>query len=352
MMKINVVLLPLALLYDLATRIRNYLYLHNVLKVFHPPVKTIAIGNLSMGGSGKTPVAEYLIRLLSEEFGNIAYLSRGYKRKSKGFVIAGDEINYRNIGDEAFQVYRKFPNATIMVSNNRKEAIEYFSEKTENQGFIILDDALQHRQVRCGLNILLTSYHRPYFQDFIFPAGSLRESKKYASLPDIILITKCPPSLSQKQQDDFLSKIRPLPHQSVFFTFLRYQPLYPAFSHENIDLQSLRNFHIITFTGIADTRPLEEYLNSVCKKVIPVKFQDHKEFCKKNIQRVAETFEHCQAEKKIIVTTEKDFSRIKGLETEKYLENLPLFILPVETAFYGNTGNLFKQKILDYVGKN
>jgi len=345
-------LFPFSLLYDMATRIRNYLYLSGLLKVYTPQNKTIVVGNLSMGGSGKTPVSEYLLRLLIDNQISIAYLSRGYKRKSKGFYQAKDEVNYLNTGDEAFQIHRNFPLVPVLLAEKRVTAIQTFQQENNFEGVFILDDAYQHRQIKCGFSILLTSFHKPYFNDFLLPAGNLRESGYFASEADIIIVTKCPETLSSFQKEDLLAKLKVRTEQQVFFSWLNYGKPLHAFTSKKLDTDLLKEASIVVFTGIADPQPLYNYLKLNCKNVKSLWFSDHQDFSDKHLKRIIDVYHAITDKEKYIFTTEKDFARIINLQTEKLLENLPLYILPVEIKFFDNQQDVFNQIILDYVGKN
>lgn len=348
----KILLFPFSLIFDLLTRIRNCLYLKKILPVYYPENKTIVVGNLCMGGSGKTPVSEFLLSLFQNKQIEVTYLSRGYKRKTRGFKIAKDEKDHTAIGDEAYQIYSKFKDISVLISEKRKIAIQKFTAQSGFKGVFLLDDAFQHRSVRCGMYILLTSYHKPYFKDLIFPAGSLRESMSFASLADVIIITKCPEELNATEIIDFLAKLKPMPHQKVFFTSFQYLQPYHAFSKKTTDIHIFKDSHLVLFAGIADPHYLIVFLRKYCTSLKVFRYKDHHVFSKKNIQDIIQAFNQIDEENKIILTTEKDFFRLKNTDNEKLFENLPLYILPVKIKFLENRQVEFEKIILDYVGKD
>jgi len=325
------------------------LYSKDFFKIYYPENKTIAVGNLNTGGSGKTPLSEYLLQLLIDNNIEVSYVSRGYKRKTKGYYQASDEPNYLNIGDEAFQIHKKFPAVDVLLSENRKTALEQYGKNSKFKGVFVFDDAFQHRQLKCGLYILLTPCHKPYFNDYVLPAGNLRESKFNASRADIIIVTKCPEILDNDIKSKIAGKLKLQNNQIVLFTFIKYGKLYHAFNKHSLNMDVLTDSHIILFSGIADPGPITHFLKHKCKSLITIHYKDHKQFYSMNILRVTKAFNALETDKKFIITTEKDFSRIMNLKTEKLLENLPVYILPVKMEFHDNMQRVFNQKILDYV---
>lgn len=353
--RIYYALLPFAFLYGIGVRIRNKLFDLGILKSRSFPVPVICIGNLSVGGTGKTPHTEYLIRLLNEKF-KIAVLSRGYKRTSKGFVLYQDRTTMADIGDEPFQMARKFPNIYVAVDRNRCHGIEQLMNisATSDAEVIILDDAYQHRYVTPGLSILLTDYNRLIFRDKLLPAGRLREPVKEKKRADIIIVTKCPDSLSKEEAKALQNRIAPLSNQKLYFTKFVYEELQPFVSGKpRLRIESLKTDEsIIVVTGIASPAPLIRKLSAYTPYVYPVTFGDHHAFSATDIARIQQAFDRCKTDKRMIVTTEKDAARLTNHPnlTETLKNNL--YILPIKVEFLDEDKQLFNNQIIEYVRKN
>jgi len=330
------ILFPFAILYGFITSFRNFLFDKGVLKSYSFDLPIIAVGNLSVGGTGKTPQIEYLIRLLSPT-NKIATLSRGYKRKSEGFILADATSNAEILGDEPFQFYQKFPNILVAVDSNRKNGIEQLM-KISKPDIILLDDAFQHRKVKAGFYILLTAYNDLYADDFILPTGNLRESRSGAERADIVVVTKCPENLSEKEKNVIERKLQLDSLQKLFFTSIAYDEF--IFSEEKQLLVSeIKNSEKLLLAGIAKPEPFFDYLRN--EKDTILTYPDHHHFSDKDILEIKE-----KAKGKIIITTEKDFVRLRG--------NLPkeqLFYLPIKSEFLQNQ-EVFDQTILSYVENN
>ncbi len=327
-------LYPISLLYGLITSLRNYLYENGIFESNQFDTPTIIVGNLSVGGTGKTPQIEYLIRLLKDNF-KVAVLSRGYKRKSEGFIIADNTVNAEIIGDEPFQYFKKFDTIIVSVDADRSNGIEQLEHLKKSPGVILLDDAFQHRKVKGGLNILLTSYSNLYVNDFMLPTGNLRENKKGAKRAEIIIVTKCPPDLSEKEQKKIIKKLRPTIYQKVFFTYIEYDSILKG--DDSIHINELKNKEVILLTGIANSAPLVEYLQSKGIILKHLEYGDHHNFTDKNLQEI----KALRSNNKIVLTTEKDYVRIFDK-----LNNL--YYLPIETKFI-NRKNDFDNIIKKYV---
>lgn len=331
------ILFPFAILYGLITAIRNFLFDKGILKSYSFDLPIIAVGNLSVGGTGKTPQIEYLIRLLSNDY-KIATLSRGYKRKSEGFVLADANVNSEILGDEPFQFFQKFPNIQVAVDANRKNGIEQLLSKKTKPEVILLDDAYQHRKVKAGFYILLTAYNDLYANDFILPTGNLRESRGGAQRADIVVVTKCPPNLSDKERNDIERKLQLEPLQKIFFTSIAYDEF--IFSEEiQISVSEIKNSEKLLLAGIAKPKPFFDYLKN--ENDVVLTYPDHHHFSEKDIAEIKE-----KSKGKIIITTEKDFVRLKG--------NLPkeqLFYLPIKSEFLQNQ-EVFDKTIFNYVENN
>lgn len=304
---IRKIVYPFSLLYGLVTSIRNYLYNTNILKANQFKTPTIVVGNLSVGGTGKTPQIEYLIRLLQNNY-KIAVLSRGYKRKSKGFIIADENVTAEIIGDEPFQYYQKFPAIIVSVDADRTNGIQHLEALENPPDIILLDDAFQHRRVKGGYNILLTSYQNLYVDDVMLPTGNLRENKSGAKRAQIIIVTKCPNNLSEGEQIEITKKLNPTLTQQVFFTTIEYDNELKGVS--NINLSELENSEIVLVTGIANPTPLTEYLASKKIKFKHLKYPDHYHFKQKDLAEIKSAFNLLQSNNKIVLTTEKDYVRI------------------------------------------
>ena len=330
------ILYPFAVLYGFITSFRNFLFDKGILKSHSFDLPIIAVGNLSVGGTGKTPQIEYLIRLLSPT-NKIATLSRGYKRKSEGFILADASSNAEILGDEPFQFYQKFPNILVAVDANRKNGIEQLIQISQPD-IILLDDAFQHRKVKAGFYILLTAYNDLYANDFILPTGNLRESRSGAERANIVVVTKCPPNLSDKEKNDIERKLQLESLQKLFFTSIAYDEF--IFSEESqISVSEIKNSEKLLLAGIAKPEPSFDYLKN--EKDVVLTYPDHHHFSEKDISEIIE-----KSKGKIIITTEKDFVRLKG--------NLPkeqLFYLPIKSEFLQNQ-KVFDKTILNYVENN
>lgn len=328
-------LFPFAILYGMITSIRNFFFDKGILKSYSFDLPIIAVGNLSVGGTGKTPQIEYLIRLLSDKY-KIATLSRGYKRQSKGFILAEAGTNAATIGDEPFQFFQKFPSIQVAVDADRKNGIEQLLSQTEKPEIILLDDAFQHRKVKAGFYILLTSYGDLYSDDWMLPTGNLRESRNGADRANVIIVTKCPFNLSFEEQDDIRKRLKLSKSQELYFTFIAYDDCIYG-ENRKIKVEEIQYAAKVLVAGIAKPEPFFAYLqdtNDFC-----LSFPDHHNFTDKDILEIKNL-----AQNNIIITTEKDYVRLKGS-----LPNEQLFYLPIQSCFISGSEN-FNKTILDYVG--
>jgi len=329
------ILFPFAILYGLITSIRNFLFDKGILKSYSFDLPVIAVGNLSVGGTGKTPQIEYLIRLLSDTY-KIATLSRGYKRQSKGFILAQANLNAKLLGDEPFQFFQKFPSIQVAVDADRKNGIEHLLSLSEKPEVILLDDAFQHRKVKAGFYILLTSYGDLYSDDCMLPTGNLRESRDGAKRADIIIVTKCPPALSPEKQNAIKNKLNLAENQELYFTFIAYDTfIYGENRKKNVS--EIRTASKVLVAGIAKPKPFFSYLQDstdVC-----LSFPDHHHFTDKDILEIKNS-----AQNNIIITTEKDYVRLKGS-----LPSEQLFYLPIQSSFLSGSDD-FDKTIMKYVG--
>ncbi|MDZ7614993.1 MAG: tetraacyldisaccharide 4'-kinase [Flavobacteriaceae bacterium] len=337
------ILYPFSLVYDEITKARNKAYDKNILPSYTFEVPVIGVGNLSVGGTGKTPMIEYLIRLLYKDY-RTAVLSRGYKRKSKGFILADEGSTFETLGDEPIQFYRKFRNITVAVDADRVNGIKQLLNQKPAPEVILLDDVLQHRKVNPGFTILLTSYDKLYTEDSVLPSGDLRENINGAKRSQIIVVTKCPDKLSENEQFEISKKLKPEPNQTIFFTSIAYNDKIRSASGE-IELSDLKKYQVLLLTGIAKTKPLTDFLSQKEIEFTHISFPDHHNFSSRDIQSVRQQFDKIQSEKKILLTTEKDYVRLSPLLTEN------VYFLPIETYFITNEKD-FNKLILDYVRKN
>ena len=351
--KINEWMLPLSWLYGLGVRLRNQLFEIGLLKSRSFDIPVISVGNITVGGSGKTPHVEYLIRLLKDH-AKVAVLSRGYKRKSRGYVLAGEKTTMSDIGDEPFQMKTKFPDIYVAVDKNRCHGIDTLtgSKETKDTDVILLDDAFQHRYVKPGINILLVDYHRLIIYDKLLPAGRLREPQNGKSRADIVIITKCPKDLKPMEYRVIIKAMNLYPYQQLYFTTLEYDNLRPMFCGEERPLKSIsKKENILLLTGIASPKQMIYDLKECSPNITPMTFPDHHQFTKKDIERINDAFAAMQSPK-IIITTEKDNARLFGMEGLSDEVRHNIYILPVKIKFMPGQEKEFNNKIIGYVQKN
>ena len=326
-------LFPFAILYGFITSLRNYLYDKGILKSYSFDIPVIAVGNLSVGGTGKTPQIEYLIRLLSPNY-KVATLSRGYKRKSEGFILADAASTPEILGDEPFQYFKKFPDIKVAVDAVRKNGIEQLLNQKSRPEIILLDDAFQHRKVKAGFYILLTAYEDLFCEDFILPTGNLRESRNGAKRANLIIVTKCPLDITELEQQNIKNKLAvDLP---IYFSIIDYDDKVYN-DAESLAVSDLKLTPKMLLAGIAKPKPFFDYLQTDKDEVMI--FSDHHHFSESDILNIKS-----QAIDKIIVTTEKDFVRLDAKILRKQL-----FYLPIKSKFLSNQQS-FDAIILNYVG--
>lgn len=331
---LRILLFPFAVLYGLITSIRNFLFDKEILKATSFPVPVIAVGNLSVGGTGKTPQIEYLIRLLSENY-KVATLSRGYKRKSKGFVLADKNSNAEILGDEPYQYFQKFPQIQVAVDADRTNGIQQLLKSENPPQVILLDDAFQHRKVKADLYILLTTFNDLYCDDFVLPTGNLRESRSGANRAKIVIVTKCPETLSIEEQAKIQARLNVTPDQKLFFTTIRYDHLVYSKCKE-ISIFDIHKRNKVLLAGIAKPEPFFHFLKNTQDLILT--FPDHHQFSESEIDAIKS-----KANQKIIITTEKDYVRIKDEFSPEQL-----YYLPIQTAFLDNK-ELFAQLIKEFI---
>ena len=351
LIKIHKELLPLSWLYGLGVKARNLMFDIGLLKSRSFKIPIIAVGNITVGGTGKTPHVEYLIEMLRSTF-HIAVLSRGYKRKSKGFVKADAGTAVQDIGDEPYQMQQKFKDITVAVDKNRCHGIDRLVNDDSKLDVILLDDAFQHRYVKPGINILLVDYHRLIIYDKLLPAGRLREPLSGKNRADIVIVTKCPKDMKPMEYRVINKAMDLYPYQQLFFTTIGYGSLKAAFkTGEQKRLDELKGVNVLLLTGIASPEQMVHDMSPLCKSIQPMVFADHYQYKAKDAQLINKTFDS-MPEPKLIVTTEKDTTRLTadiGL-SEKVKEHI--YSLPINISFMLEQENNFNNQIIDYVHKN
>ena len=361
MKNIRYLLLPLSILYRWVTWFYHQLYNKGILHSRRFRIPVISVGNLTTGGTGKTPHVEYLVRLLlrSEEgfFDRVATLSRGYGRATTGFILADEKSTAIEIGDEPRQMKQKFENIFVAVDENRVHGIDQLLTMVPGLNVVLLDDAFQHRRVKPGLSILLRDFQGVSRKHLMLPAGDLREPLSGAKRADIIIVTNSPKMLSPHERRRIKDILRPTEDQALLFSYVAYDDLIPALgSHEHIMANKTfyfeREYAILLITGIADPLPLKEYYGQNIGELIHMRFSDHHEFTMVDIQRIQKKFDNIANESKIILTTEKDAMRLAIPGVAKAFENLPIFYLPIKIRFQDDDGEKFNKQIIDYVTKN
>jgi len=345
-------LLPFAWLYGIGIIVRNILFDWKIISSKGFAVPVIGIGNLSAGGTGKTPMAEYILKLLLENEYRPALLSRGYGRQSSGFIEVLKDSGANLAGDESYQVKRKFPEVFVAVCEDRVQGIETILSNKPETDVIVLDDSFQHRYVRPGFNILLTDYTRPFYSDLLLPAGMLREPVSGRKRANVIIVTKCPENIDGQLREKIKGKLGATPIQDVYFTSIAYQPLQNVNSENSLQLNGIKGHKILLFTGIANPAPIEQFLQNRGADFKLMKYPDHHNFSTVEVKKIISAWENIPGDDKILVTTEKDWRRIEGTEPSGLFFGLPLYFLPV--AVQWNPGEMLKfdETVLKYVGSH
>ncbi|MEE4000493.1 tetraacyldisaccharide 4'-kinase [Tenacibaculum sp. FZY0031] len=303
-------LFPFAVLYDVITRVRNWFFTIGILKSTSFEIPVIAVGNLSVGGTGKSPQIEYLIRLLNDKY-RMAVLSRGYKRKTEGFQLVNDTHTAEDVGDEPLQFYKKFKKViTVAVDADRTNGIQQLLQQNNPPEVVLLDDAYQHRKVTASSYILLTKYNDLFVDDFVLPTGNLRESRRGAKRATMIVVTKCPENLSKSTQEKIVRKLNPKSYQKVFFTTIAYDESLKGTNELTID--DLQDKEALLITGIANPTPLLNFLKEKKVSFKHLNFPDHHNFTQQDILKIEKAFNELPSEQKIMLTTEKDYMRLEG----------------------------------------
>ncbi len=341
----RVLLLPIAVIYGIIIFIRNRLFDNNYFKSAEFNFPLICVGNLAVGGTGKSPMVEYLITLLKPRF-KVGTLSRGYKRRTKGYALANTSTTALEIGDEPMQFHSKFPDIAVASCEERIVGIPHLLQDTPNLQVIILDDAFQHRTVRAGLNILLTEYNNLYSHDFFLPTGDLRDEWASAKRAQIIIVTKCPYDLSAEMKQKAIRSLNPGAVQKIFFTTIEYGTPYHIFNHDDEWLITPRD-EVLLVCGIANPKPLKEYLLEKTHTYYQQDYSDHHIFSIDDLNEIKSKFEEITAKDKLILTTEKDAVRL--LKFSEQLATLPMYVLPIKHYFLFEEGEQFNELVTDFI---
>ena len=332
---------------------RNWLFDSEILKAkeFERPV--ICVGNITVGGTGKTPHTEMLIRMLKDQY-RVAVLSRGYKRKTRGYIVADAGTAMRDIGDEPWQIKQKFPDITIAVDTNRRRGLtRLFSDaETRDVDIVLLDDAFQHRYVRPSLNILLTDYHRLISDDCLLPAGRLREPMSAKNRANIIIVTKCPSEMKPMEYRVVQTALDLKPYQHLFYSTFSYGSPYRLFSETpGVEEELTPDTHILLLTGIASPQQMILDLKRVTRHITPLSFADHHNFRSADIRKIEEAFTELQGSKRLIITTEKDATRLLPIKNLSPIVRRHIYVLPIEVEIMRNQQEEFRRLIMESIRK-
>ncbi|MEJ0106811.1 MAG: tetraacyldisaccharide 4'-kinase [Bacteroidota bacterium] len=340
----RILLLPVALLYWLVISIRNWLYNKNISRSASFGLPIICVGNLSVGGTGKSPMVEYLARNTKDKF-NIAILSRGYKRRTTGYSLANENTTALDIGDEPMQFHIKFPDVPVAVGEERIVAIPLLLHDKPDTQVIILDDAFQHRAIKAGLNILLTDYNNLFTRDFYLPTGDLRDLKSSYKRADIIVVTKCKPELTRREANDIQEEIQPLKQQHLFFTSIAYGLPYHIATRTSFTLN--KDTEVLLVAGIANPAPLKKMLEENSKTYYLISFPDHHIFTIDDLKEIKKRFERMDVANKIILTTEKDAMRLIKFRDD--INSLPLYVIPIQHRFLFHSNDAFNGIVIKFI---
>lgn len=347
----SMLLSPWGWLYNMIMQVRNFLYDRGIQKIYAFDIVVINVGNLTIGGTGKTPCIEYLVRLLKDQL-RIAVLSRGYKRTTQGFRVANMYDTALTIGDEPFQLYSKFAargRVEVVVAEDRVQGINKLLDIAPDTQVILLDDGFQHRSVKPTLNILLTDFHRPFFADYVLPTGKLREPRQAAHRADVVVVTKCldpmPQAVRQYFQYHIKKYLRKQPPPPIFFTRIRYGSPTPVWKEQSKPFAR----HILLVTGIADPTPLVRYVAQRYQLIRHMTFKDHHAFTIQDIRKILLAFDRMEYEEKCLLTTEKDSVRLLCTSLQAMLQHIPIFYLPIAMEFVVGEAVEFNQLILDTI---
>jgi tetraacyldisaccharide 4'-kinase len=340
----RILLLPFALLYGLIVWIRNWLYNKNIFRSTTFGLPLICVGNLSVGGTGKSPMVEFLVKHLKTSY-RVATLSRGYKRKTKGYALATEETTAIDVGDEPMLFHQKFPDVPVAVGEERIVAIPQLLHDRPETEVIILDDAFQHRSIKAGLNILLTDYGNLFTRDFFLPTGDLRDLRSSYKRAEIIIVTKCRPDLSEAEKKELIEEIEPLQHQKTFFTTIAYGTPYHIVNRTPVSIDE--QTEVLLVTGIANPKPLKKYLEDRIQTYYMLHYNDHHIFTIDDWREIIKRFEAIENPKKIILTTEKDAMRLMKFSQE--MNGMPFSVIPIEHQFLFNQTMEFTEVVVQFI---
>lgn len=351
--KKHIILYPLSLVYGLVTALRNWLFDQELLQSTSFRIPIISVGNLAVGGTGKTPHTEFILSALQREW-KTAMLSRGYKRKTKGFYLADEKSDNQILGDEPFQIHLKFPTVTVAVDEKRVHGVENLQKLVPDLQVVVLDDAFQHRYIEPGLSILLTDYANLYCHDMVLPAGELREWKSGSKRANIIVVTKCPRDLSPMDMRVVELELKPETNQHLFFSSYVYDeiiPVFPEIITEKWTYNRLKeaNTSVLLVTGIVSPEPIVQQLERYTNKVKTLFFDDHHAFTPKNFKLISKLFDTLPTDEKILLVTEKDAARL--VSNPNFPESLKdrIYALPIQVEILHNQETLFIEQIKKYV---
>lgn len=334
-------LYPLALMYNLITSLRNWFFDLGWLKSTESPIPTILVGNLSVGGTGKTPMVEYLIRMLKEE-SKLGTLSRGYGRASKGFLEAKQDSSPQLVGDEPFQIFKKFGNEIqVFVGEDRVSALQKIKDGSREPQLVILDDAFQHRAVKAHLNILLTTFQKPFFSDHLLPAGRLRESRRGAKRADLVVVTKCPEIINEGMKNEFRDRILQYAKLKtpVLFSQIFYGKPYPVVARSKFSTS------VILLSGLANDELLVNYARNNFDVLKIFSFPDHHDYSAADFMEVRKACQNYQDREVVLLITEKDVEKVKSVAPRDFLLEIPIFVLPILVGFSSEDEKILMNQI-------
>lgn len=356
---ISYVLFPLTMWYPITVWLRNLLFDMGVKRQVVPPVTTIGVGNLCVGGAGKTPMADYLLSLLEGQY-HTALLSRGYRRKTVGYVTDDGKHRASQLGDEPAMLAYKHPQVQVAVCENRVAGVQRLlenSDKTKKPStqpqtpqVVVLDDVFQHRAIKPTVNILLTEYDKPYFTDHVMPYGNLREGRRGRLRAGIVIVTKSPEKLDPITRHNYVQRLKLGPHQKVFFCHVQYVDPLPLMGKTPLPLNTLDS--CLVLTGIAHPEPMLEYVRQQCPKVTHLRYADHHRYTEADLAHIRKTFEQLEGHRKLILTTEKDAARLREMAASEALTGLPIYYLPIKMCIHPGKEYDFDQALLTNIKEN
>ena len=345
---ISWVFFPFTMWYGVGVGLRNMMFNMGLKKQEAPSVTTIGVGNICAGGSGKTPHVEYLLRLLSDTH-RTAFLSRGYRRSTSGFQLDDGTHNAAKLGDEPAMVASKFPNVQVAVCEKRLQGVQKLMSSENAPELIVLDDAYQHRYIKPTINILLTEYSRPFYEDHIMPYGNLRESRKARFRANIVVVTKSPENLNPVERHNIVNQLDLEPYQKVFFSYIHYLDPLPLMGGTPVPLDTLDAALVVT--GIANPEPMQQYVSQHCKTETN-RYADHHSFSNSDLKHIRKQFDQLGGDRKVIIITEKDAARLRLLADKDAMAGLPIYYLPIEVRIHPNKEYDFDETIQKIVHDN